>query len=133
MKKILRCQVKTLDTFFIAIYNMIMEKVEERVYLSKLLSIYGELLTDYQKEVFTLYNDDDISLSDIASINGVSRQSINDLIVKVTEKLIDFEKKLHILKDYDYLKNDLLQIKNLVSNNTRACELIDKLLKKSED
>ena len=110
-----------------------MNNVEKKVYLSKLLSVYGELLTSYQKEVFSLYNDEDVSLTEIAFKMGVSKQSVNELIVKVEDKLFDYESKLHIISDCDYLQKELYSLKDCLSDTDKANQIINEMLERLED
>lgn len=73
--------------------------MEERVELSLLMDLYGELLTDKQKHVLTLYFNEDLSLGEIAEITGNSRQAAYDIIKRCSNTLLDYENKLHILSN----------------------------------
>ena len=44
--------------------------------MTMLFDFYGELLTDRQKEFFDLYYNEDLSLSEIAENEGISRQGV---------------------------------------------------------
>ena len=48
----------------------------------ELFSIYKELLTDKQAEVFSLYLECDLSLGEISEIKNISRQGVSDTINK---------------------------------------------------
>ena len=50
--------------------------------MTMLFDFYGELLTDRQKEFFDLYYNEDLSLSEIAENEGISRQGVRDVIVR---------------------------------------------------
>ena len=50
--------------------------------MTMLFDFYGELLTERQKEFFDLYYNEDLSLSEIAENNGISRQGVRDVIVR---------------------------------------------------
>ncbi len=65
-----------------------------KIQLSRLLAVYGELLTDKQKETLTMYCDCDCSLSEIADETGISRQGVRDAIVKGEAILTRFEEAL---------------------------------------
>ena len=71
-----------------------------KIQLSELLSVYGEMLTDKQKDALSMYCDCDCSLSEIASEVGISRQGVRDAIVKGEATLTKLEDALHIAALY---------------------------------
>lgn len=82
-----------------------MERIEKTIKYSALLSIYGALLSDTQKEFSTSYFHYDLSLSEIAENNNVSRSAVEDAIKKSIKKLDELESKLHIYENCSKLKN----------------------------
>lgn len=64
----------------------------------ELFSIYKELLTDKQAEVFSLYLECDLSLGEISEIKNISRQGVSDTINKTKEILVNYENKLKLLE-----------------------------------
>ena len=48
--------------------------------MTMLFDFYGELLTERQREFFDLYYNEDLSLSEIAENNGISRQGADNNI-----------------------------------------------------
>ncbi|MDR0851795.1 MAG: YlxM family DNA-binding protein [Clostridiales Family XIII bacterium] len=72
---------------------------------SMLFDYYGQLLTDRQREVFVLYNEDNYSLGEIAEAFGISRQGVHDAVRKAEAELILFESKLGLVAKHEaYLK-----------------------------
>lgn len=71
-----------------------------KLQLSKLLQVYGALLTDKQREAITMYCDCDCTLSEIATETGISRQGVRDAIVKGESSLTKFEEEL-ALADFE--------------------------------
>ena len=56
-----------------------------------LYDYYGDLLTDRQKECFELRHYQDLSLGEIASELGISRQGVHDALHKAQKALEDNE------------------------------------------
>ena len=73
-----------------------------------LLQIYGELLTNKQQEVASLYYDYDLSLAEISENLGISRQAVLDSLHNACDSLRYYEEKLNIQMGVDgrYLFND---------------------------
>ena len=83
-----------------------MESIEKRLVLIDLLHIYGELLSNTQKDILIDYLECDLSLSEIADNRGISRAAVEDAIKKGIAKLNGFEDKLQFnSKRHKILKN----------------------------
>ena len=63
-----------------------------------LLDLYGELLTDKQRECFDLHYNEDLSLSEIAEQLGISRQGVWDNIRRAESAMRDLERKTGLLR-----------------------------------
>ena len=50
--------------------------MDEAYFRTMLFDFYGELLTDKQKEYFDLHYNEDLSLTEIAQSEGISRQGV---------------------------------------------------------
>ena len=72
--------------------------MEKNVQISMLCEIYGKLLTEKQLDILENYYDNDLSLSEIAQNEGITRQAVRDIIKKGENKLFDLEEKLGIMK-----------------------------------
>ena len=72
--------------------------MEDKVKISILLEIYGNLLTDKQKSLLEDYYNNDLSLSEIAENNEITRQAVRDILKKGEKKLFEYEEKLGIMK-----------------------------------
>ncbi len=72
--------------------------MEKNVEISMLNQIYGKLLTDKQSEFIDNYYNNDLSLSEIAENNGITRQAVRDNIKKGEKKLFEYEEKLAFMK-----------------------------------
>ena len=72
--------------------------MEDKLKWAMLFSLYGDLLTEHQKEIFELYYVCDLSLGEIAEIKTLSRQGVNDVLRKAKEQLAEFDVKLGFSK-----------------------------------
>ena len=72
--------------------------MEKNVKISMLCSIYGKLLTEKQLAILEDYYDNDLSLSEIAENQKITRQAVRDIIKKGETKLFELEEKLEIMK-----------------------------------
>lgn len=82
--------------------------MDELVYYNELFDYYGELLTEKQKEYFKFYYFDNLSLSEIAEENNVSRNAVSKTLKEVKEKLDYYENILNL-----YIKKN--KIKEIIS------------------
>lgn len=70
--------------------------MDERDLLVVLYDYYEGLLSDKQKEYFSLYYFDNLSLSEISENIGVSRNAIHKSLKNIESLLLDYEDKLKI-------------------------------------
>lgn len=72
--------------------------MEEKVKISLLCQIYGKLLTEKQLNILDNYYNLDLSLSEIAENENITRQAVRDIMKKGENKLFELEEKLGIMK-----------------------------------
>ena len=72
--------------------------MEKNVKISMLLDIYGKLLTEKQYFMLDDYYNQDLSLSEIAENEGITRQAVRDNLKKGENKLLEYEEKLEVMK-----------------------------------
>ena len=65
--------------------------MDEAFFRTMLFDFYGELLTDKQREYFDLHYNEDLSLSEIAAGEGISRQGVWDIIRRAEESMRRYE------------------------------------------
>ena len=63
-----------------------------------LYDLYGDLLTEHQRMIYGALVNEDLSYSEIAEENHITRQGVQDLIKRTDKKLEGFEEKLHLLE-----------------------------------
>ena len=91
--------------------------MEKNVKVSILCQIYGKLLTKKQYEIITDYYDNDLSLSEIAENNKITRQAVRD-IIKKSEK----NQFTGIVRDV------ILQCRSFCAENCKTKVSVDKNL-----
>lgn len=90
--------------------------------ISLLLDFYGDILSERRQELTGLYYNDDLSLSEIAEISGISRQGVRDAIKKSEAELLNLENKLGLAGRYEELRQQLASI----SAQIKSIEIEDK-------
>ncbi len=83
---------------------------ESALKYSRLLDFYGNLLTDRQKEIATLFFYENNGLSEIADFYGLSRQSVYDILKRVKSTLSEYESKLGLYEKYSESKKFLSKV-----------------------
>ena len=68
--------------------------MDENVYLTILFDYYEELLDEKDRACFKSYYFDNLSLGEISSNMGISRNAIFKRLKKVSDELLNFENKL---------------------------------------
>ena len=99
----------------------------ENFYISKLLDRYGSVLTEKQQRILDSYYNCDLSLSEIAENESITRQGASDFVRRTEAQLIEFEKKLSFCKKIDTLKEileDVIQSKEDISKLADFIETI---------
>ena len=88
--------------------------MDERLRQAYLFDFYGEMLNEHQRQIYEDYILNDLSLSEIASEEGISRQAVQDMVKRCSKKLEDYETKLHLVEKFLKIKGDVEEIDRLV-------------------
>ena len=97
--------------------------------VSMLYDFYGDLLTEKQQELIELYYNEDLSLSEIASHSGITRQGVRDSIKRAEFQLAEFEEQLGLANRFEEIKGTLDDI----LKNAFEIEQINSRLYNSKD
>ena len=96
--------------------------MEKNVEISMLCQIYGKLLTKKQFEFINDYYNNDLSLSEIAENEKITRQAVRDIIKKGEKKLFEYEENLEfmkrMLKQENIIENILKEISKIETKDT---------------
>ena len=90
--------------------------MDKNVEISLLLSFYGNILTEKQKESTNLYYNEDLSLAEISEIAGITRQGVRDNIKRAETALYDMENKLGLCKRFFGVKEKLASVEDNLKN-----------------
>lgn len=108
--------------------------IEKMVEIGLLFEQYKELLTDKQREMVSLYYEEDYSLGEISENLGVSRQGVYDTLKRSEKILREYESKLHLVSkaknQEKFLKSigeKIIDIKEDLLHNRDCADLIPKL------
>jgi predicted DNA-binding protein YlxM (UPF0122 family) len=74
-----------------------LERLAEKALLA---DFYGPLLTEKQRNVWELHYAEDLSLSEIAEMEGISRQAVHDLLKRTERILTEYEEKLRLIERF---------------------------------
>lgn len=112
----------TLPLFYSMIPKVI--EMERKVMQTYLYDFYGELLTDHQRDIYEEFVLDDLSLSEIAQEEGISRQGVHDLVKRCDRILEGYEGKLHLLERFLNTKEKVSKIRALSQNYQNQKEAV---------
>ena len=84
--------------------------LEKNITLSMLLDFYGDMLTDKQRETVDMYANEDLSLSEIAEITGLTRPGVRDRLVKSEKQLREWENTLGLLARFNDVRERIAEI-----------------------
>lgn len=108
----------------------VMEKI---VAQGLLYDFYGELLTEHQRKIYEAAVYNDLSLSEIAQEQGISRQGVHDLIKRCDNTLEGYERKLHLVERFNRIKSKVKCIDELTENEKVSHEQLRREIKKLSD
>lgn len=103
--------------------------VENKLKFINLLDIYIKLLSDTQQKILSDYYYFDLSLSEIASNNNITRSAVMDAIHKGQNKLMSLEETLNLLKKREQILNIVAKLRKNVTNDEKN-SLLDQLERK---
>jgi predicted DNA-binding protein YlxM (UPF0122 family) len=97
--------------------------MEKDLGLIELFELYGGLLTERQRELFSCYYLYDLSLSEIAEPEGKTRQNVYESLKKVKEKLNGYEQLLGLMEKNQSLQSVAKELET--QGNSLGKEILD--------
>ena len=108
--------------------------MEKIVAQNLLYDFYGDLLTDHQQKVYQDAVFNDMSLSEVADCDGITRQGAFDLLKRCDKIMQGYEEKLHLIARFSKAKDTLHQIQQLLDddsftdNREKISELVTEII-----
>lgn len=106
----------------------------ERVKIGLLLDLYGNILTEKQKQTMDLYFQQDYSLSEISEQLSITRQAVRDSLLRAETTLYDTDARLGLLDRFNETRHALevcyrnaSYVKDFAQRKFLPSDIIDKL------
>ena len=94
------------------------QKPQKNLEFSLLLDYYAPALTDKQRDILTMYYNEDLSLAEIAEQSGISRQAVWDNIRRAEAALQDIEEKTGLIRRFQETRRTLDELSVLTDRLT---------------
>lgn len=91
--------------------------------ITLLLDFYGDMLTEKQRNFISFYYNDDLSLSEIAADEGITRQGVRDVIKRAEAQLTSMEDRLGLVARFENMKvglGEIIQLSDEVAAYNRT-------------
>ncbi len=99
-------------------------ELTDKVKYGKLLDLYSGLLTEKQRYTLEGYLLYDLSLSEMAQTQNLTRQAVFDTIQKTLKLLNEYENKMGLLRRANEIT---LLLESLSVTNTESAQIIEKI------
>ncbi|HAK05270.1 MAG TPA: DNA-binding protein [Firmicutes bacterium] len=93
-----------------------MNSINRYTETGRLLEKYGALLTYHQLQVMEQYYFYDLTMAEVAEEQKISRSAVSEIIKLTTEKLVEYEEKLHLLQ----LEMEILPLLESLALNSQS-------------
>ncbi len=81
---------------------------------------YGNLLTEKMRDTMDMYLNDDMSLSEIADTENISRQGVHDTVRRAEKLLVGYEEKLGLVSRFKTAKTKVERAIEFLDNGDTA-------------
>lgn len=107
--------------------------MDKNLQITILMDFYGQLLTKKQLDALDYYYNEDLSLSEIGEILGISRQGAHDFIKRGEKQLNEYEDALNLVKRFNDAKEKVQSIKSFAEGISDADEIKKRIIDLSDD
>ena len=98
---------------------------------SLLLDFYGELLTEKQRRTCELHWNEDLSLAEIAQLDGLSRQGVWDVLHRAEAALREYEARTGLVRRFLERREAIASIREelaaLLPDDERGRDILSRL------
>ena len=94
---------------------------EKDLHFSVLLDYYADMLTDKQRDVIELYYNEDLSLSEIAEHENITRQGVRDSIKRGEQTMLELEERFHLAKRSQKYYEIITEVGKLAQHIKEEC------------
>ena len=105
------------------------DNLSDNIHVALLYDFYGELLNERQREIMESRLYDDLTLTEVAETEGVTKQAVSDMIRKCEAKLSEYEDRLKLLEKFLVIRQKAEEIVKLSGDDNRiralAAEIIE--------
>lgn len=96
--------------------------MEKNVEVSLLFGFYKRMLTERQADTVELYYNEDLSLAEVGTELGISRQGVRDNLKRAEAILYDTEARLGLVKRFLEIKTRLGEIDSIIAEIEQSSE-----------
>jgi predicted DNA-binding protein YlxM (UPF0122 family) len=89
-----------------------MDLPEARQQKNMLFDFYESLLTDLQREIFSMRNIEDFSLAEIGVEKNITPQAVSDMLKRTEKRLNSYEEKLGLVAKHEKRQSAVLLMKS---------------------
>ena len=100
-----------------------MQQIEEIVEQSLLYDFYGELLTENRRRIYEAIVFSDLSLSEVAEQEGITRQGVFDMLKRTHRARAGYEEKLGLVAKFSKTKTALSAIRKVTEELEKGGDL----------
>ena len=103
---------------------------EKNLNISLLLDFYGDILSERQNDMLSMYYNEDCSLSEIAETFSISRQGVRSVLKKGETILTDMENKLHLASRFIKIRDKSTELASellIINSNINNEEISNKI------
>ncbi|BBF42190.1 signal recognition particle associated protein [Lachnospiraceae bacterium KM106-2] len=101
-------------------------KLDHIVELSLLYDFYGALLKDNQRLIYEDYILNDLSLSEIAATQDMTRQGVYDIVRRCSKQLLEYEEKLNLIDKF-FVAKEMTNRINQIAKEIKETHDLEKI------